>query len=119
MRPSKAVILFRTLFFSYLLSALLLLLLSFGMYKLNLSEKQAELAVFIVYGISCFAGGLIAGKSSGSRRFFWGFLSGASYFLLLLILSVLFQGGTLPELQHMTTVLAACLAGGILGGIVS
>ncbi len=119
MRPSVSGTLFRTLFFSYLISAVLLLVLAFALYKLNLSESQTGIAVYVIYALSCFTGGLIAGKTAGSRRFFWGLFSGTAYFLLLLILSVLFQKGTLPEFQQLGAVLSCCLAGGTLGGIIS
>lgn len=119
MRRSISGILFRVLFFSYLLSAVFLFILALTLYKLNLSESQTDISVYIIYALSCFVGGLIAGKSAGSRRFFWGVLSGVIYFLLLLILSILFQRGSLPESRQMMTVLACCLAGGTLGGIIS
>ena len=119
MRPSAPKILLRSLLISYLFSAVLLLILAFGLYRLKLPEKQIRTAVFLIYVIACFFGGLAAGKAAGSRRFLWGLLSGLCYFLLLFVLSWGINRGTLPDFSHIMTVLACCLAGGTLGGMLS
>lgn len=119
MRPSFSKILLRGLLIAYLTSGLLLLLLAFLLYKLNLSESQTGTASYILYLLSCILGGFVSGKVSASRRFFWGLLTGICYALLLLLLSILFHGGTFPELSQALTLMGICMAGGIFGGIIS
>lgn len=119
MRPSFCKILLRSLLISYLLSGIFLLLLSFARYKLNLSEPLTNAAIYIVYTLSCFAGGFFAGKMAGSRRFFWGLLVGICYALLLIILSLLLQGKNIPMLQKIPQLFGCCIGGGIIGGVLS
>ena len=87
MRTTK--ILTRSLLISYLLSALLLTLLAFGLYRLKLSPARVSAGIYGIYGISCFIGGMLAGKGLPNRRFFWGLLSGLLYFLVLALMSFL------------------------------
>lgn len=119
MNTSRPKALLRSLVVSYLLSGILLLALSFILYKLKLKEAQINTAVYAVYVIACFFGGLLAGKAVGSRRFLWGLISGILYFLVLLAASLIMQRGTSPELPRMLTTLACCAVGGTAGGMIS
>lgn len=47
---------------SYFLTMLMLLGLSFGLYKFDLSEKTVRIGILAVYIISTFAGGFAMGK---------------------------------------------------------
>ena len=75
--------LLRSLFLSYVLSALFLGVLAFALYKLRLRESLVNLLIFAVYFAACFAGGFFTGRRVKNRRFFWGLLSGMFYFLVL------------------------------------
>lgn len=119
MNPSKPKALLRCLIFSYLLSGILLLALSFALYKWKLKESQINMAVYVVYLIACLVGGILAGKAIRVRCFFWGLASGFLYFLLLIVLSWLMNHGAAPDLTRSLTVLSCCLAGGMLGGMIS
>lgn len=119
MKPSAPGILLGSLLISYLCSALFLLALAFGLYKLKLPENQVGTAVLAIYVAACFLGGLLAGKRADSRRFLWGLFTGLAYFLLLFLLSWATGKGALPEFSHTMTILACCLAGGTLGGMLS
>ncbi len=111
--------LLRSLLLSYLLSGILLLGMSFSLYKLKLKEDQINMAVYGVYAIACLAGGLMSGKALKTRRFFWGLLTGLLYFAVLAAASW-FTGGSLPpDISRMVTVLALCAGGGTLGGMIS
>lgn len=56
MNSSKTGALIRALLVSYMVSGLLLLALSFALYRLKLKEAQINQAVFAVYGIACLTG---------------------------------------------------------------
>ena len=66
---------------------LMLLGLSFGLYKFDLSEKTVRIGILAVYIISTFAGGFAMGKMGKTRKFLRGFMLGMLYFLLLLAIS--------------------------------
>ncbi len=117
MRTTK--ILTRSLLISYLLSALLLTLLAFGLYRLKLSPSRVSAGIYGIYGISCFIGGMLAGKGLPNRRFFWGLLSGLLYFLVLALMSFLLHKGLETDTKTLTLILAACAGCGTVGGMVS
>lgn len=109
----------RTLIISYLFSAVLLLVLTFLLYRFHLPEEQITVGIYAVYVLSCFLGGFLAGKAMKTRRFFWGMIVGLLYFTALFLMSSL-QNQSMPtELSHMLSVLSMCLASGMAGGMVS
>ena len=54
----------RALIATYILSGILLAILSFALFKFRLPENQVNLAVCAVYILSCFFGGMIAGNGT-------------------------------------------------------
>ncbi len=119
MTTSRPKALLRSLLVSYLLSAVLLLALSFAFYKLKCGEPQINLAVCAIYAAACLTGGFLSGKAVGSRRFFWGLLTGLLYFAVLAAASFATGNGMPADTSRMTTVLALCAAGGTIGGMLS
>lgn len=119
MGQSKPKALLRSLLLSYLLSGILLLAMSFALYKLKLKEAQINLAVYAVYAIACLAGGILSGKALQSRRFFWGLLTGLLYFAVLFAASWMMKRGMPFDTTRVITVLACCAAGGCVGGMIS
>lgn len=119
MGKSSMRILIRTIFIAYILTAILLLLLAFGLYQFHLSESQVGLGVNAVYVITCFIGGIIAGKSARMRRFLWGFASGAVYFLILLAVSFLIHKEIGADMQELALIFAMCAGSGTIGGMIS
>ncbi len=111
--------LLRSLIFSYVLSGILLLALSFALYKLKMKEAQINIAVYGVYILACLAGGLMAGKIIRQKRFFWGLLSGLLYFVVLLAVSWVLKQGNPLDITRMLTVMGCCAAGGTIGGMIS
>ena len=109
----------RSLLLSYTLSALLLALLAFALYRLRLEEGIVNLLIFAVYFAACAGGGLAAGKSMGKRRLFWGFLSGLLYFLVLFAGSRLLNQGVPLDLRRSSYVLGLCILGGTFGAVLS
>ncbi|MDO4329311.1 MAG: TIGR04086 family membrane protein [Lachnospiraceae bacterium] len=109
----------RSLFFSYLLSALLLTALAFGLFQLKLAPSRVAAGVYGIYAVSCFLGGLLAGKGLKSRKFFWGLLIGLLYFLLLALMSFLFNKGLRNDTAALTRVLGICAVSGTVGGMIS
>ena len=105
----------KALMLSYFLTMLMLLGLSFGLYKFDLSEKTVRIGILAVYIISTFAGGFAMGKT---RKFLMGFMLGMLYFLLLLAISAGIYRSVQGGMQMMIAWIL-CGAGGMLGGMVS
>ena len=59
----------RALIATYILSGILLMVLSFALFKFRLPENQVNLAVCAVYVLSCFFGVMSAGKTMITSRF--------------------------------------------------
>ena len=78
----------KSLLCAYIISGILLLLLAFLLYKLNLDEGKVAAGIIMIYVASTFLGGFIIGKLSGSRKFLWGLTCGILYFALLLLVSL-------------------------------
>lgn len=109
----------KSLLFSYILTAALLALLAFALYKLGLSEKTVSIAITVIYVAGTFFGGFVMGKKMGSRKFLWGLLMGTVYFLVLAVVSLCAGKGNIQMGSSFFTTLALCAGGGMLGGMVS
>ena len=105
----------RALIATYILSGILLVVLSFALFKFRLPENQVNLAVCAVYILSC----MIAGKTMRTRRFFWGLVLGSLYFLFLYLMSLAQKDGVTEDTKRLLSVLAMCTLSGMAGGMVS
>lgn len=109
----------KSLLFSYILTAALLAVLAFALYKLGLDEKTVSIAIIAIYVAGTFFAGFVMGKKMGSRRFLWGLLMGTVYFLVLAVVSLCVGKGNIEMGSSFFTTLALCAGGGMLGGMVS
>ncbi len=114
-----SIFLVKSLLFSYILTAALLLLLTFLVYRAGMTEKMVSLAIIAIYVMSTFFAGFITGKKMQSRKFLWGLLMGSIYYLVLLVLSVLCNHTPGGLENSMITTFILCAAGGMLGGMLS
>lgn len=113
------VFLLKSLLLSYILTAALLLLLAFFLYKPGLTESIVSIAIIGIYVLSTFFAGFITGKKMRTKKYIWGFLMGGAYFLVLLLIS-LFVNRSLGDFGNsFLTTLALCTGGGMMGGMVS
>ena len=78
-KGTKPLQMIKALFLAYAVTAVLLLLLAFLLYKLQLGESQVNLGIMIIYIVSCLAGGFYMGRKGKMRRFLWGMGLGAGY----------------------------------------
>ncbi len=116
---SRLISFLRTAFITYVLSALLLLIFAFIMYKCKLQESQMKIGVYAIYTISCLVGGFFMGKITRQKRFFFGLLFGVLYFLFLVILSLIVNQSFIQGMSHALMILAFCSLGGMIGGMIS
>lgn len=115
----KMVYILKGVLFSYLMTAVLLLLMAVGLYFVGMSEKMVHLLIIAVYVLSTFMAGFMLGKKIQSRKFLWGLLVGAAYFLVLVVVSLVANGTTQGLSDAFATTMILCTAGGMLGGMLS
>ena len=108
-----------TLLIMYVITGAALLVLALLLYKMQLSENAVSIGIMIIYVSSGLLGGFIAGKRLKTRRFLWGVLMGAVYFLVLFAGSVIMNRGISSDALHIMTTLVMCMAAGMIGGMLS
>lgn len=103
---------------AYIVTAVILFLLAFLLFKLSLSEQIVSAGIIITYALSCFLAGFLAGKRMKQKRFLWGLIMGIGYFLVLLILSIAVNK-SFGAASDIVTTFILCAGGGMLGGMLS
>lgn len=119
LKKSKVFYVIRALLFSYILTIIILLILSLLVYKVDISSGIIRIGIILSYILSTFLGGLIMGKNVGEKKYLWGMGLGILYFLLILAISIVLNKNNFSGSASMITVLAMCTMGGTLGGMVS
>ena len=107
----------KALLVSYLLTGGLLLLLARLLYRFRLDEGKIQIGIILIYIVSCFAGGFLAGKMMKSRKFLWGVLLGLLYFLIMTLVSLAVNRGLQDGTTSYFTTFLLCMGGGMLGGM--
>lgn len=107
----------KALLVSYLLTGGLLLLLAGLLYRFRLDEGKIQIGIILIYIVSCFAGGFLAGKMMKSRKFLWGVLLGLLYFLIMTLVSLAVNRGLQDGTTSYFTTFFLCMGGGMLGGM--
>ncbi len=115
----KAVFVIKCMLGAYLLTAGLLLLLAFMLYRFGLSEKVVSVCIIAIYILVTFSAGLLAGKREGKRKYLWGLVMGALYFGILVAVSLAVNKGLEDVAGNMMTVFFLCAGSGMLGGMIS
>ena len=115
----KAVSILKKLLFAYIVTAVLLMILSFALYKMQLQEGTVRIGIVVIYAVSCFLAGFITGKTEVKRQFLWGLLIGVLYFVVLLIITLLVMHSVQDILGKGLTTFLVCAGSGMLGGMLS
>lgn len=107
------------LLFSAILLTALIFFLAFLMYKTQWTDSTMSTLVIVIYCLSAFIGSFYFAKHTSKRRFLWGLLFGAIFFLLYIavVLSLTFSSGF--SIQRLFTFFAFSLVAGVLGGMFS
>ena len=116
---TKVMWILKSLLASYIVTGILLLGLTFLVYRFEWDEQIVIGILVSVYVISTFTGGLILGKLMKNKKYLWGLFVGGVYFLLLTLISYgVYRDFSTNGLNVMTTLLL-CVGGGMLGGMVA
>lgn len=109
----------KSLLASYIVTGILLLALTFFMYKFELNEKIVSAAIVGIYVVSTLIGGMIIGKLTKSKRYLWGMVLGIIYFVLLLLITLGVYRTLNGDSVSIVTSLILCAGGGMTGGMIS
>lgn len=103
----------------YIVTGILLLLLAFLMYRMDLSEPVTNGAIIAIYIISGFIGGSLMGKKVGVKKYLWGFLIGALYYGVLFLVGLLLHQSVDVDAVHLISTMVLCLLSATAGGMLS
>jgi len=106
----KVLNMLKTMVISYLITGIMLIILSFGLYKMGLSEFQVSAGIIVTYAL--FAGGYIIAKKEKTRRLMWGIGFGILYFVVLFAISLLI-GNDIDNSSAIRSVIICVCAGAI------
>ncbi len=109
----------KALLCAYIMTGILLLILTFLLYKAGLSEENINAGIILTYVISTFSGGFVIGKLIGVKKFLWGLLLGVLYFVLLMLISLGIYHSLQSDVVNLVTTFLLCAGGGMLGGMIS
>lgn len=118
-KSEKVMWVLKSLLASYIVTGLLLLLLTFLLYQFDLDEQKVTAGIIVTYVVSTFVGGFIIGKLTRTKKFIWGLIIGVVYFLLLFLISLGVYREFNSNGMNMITTILLCLGGGMLGGMLS
>lgn len=118
-RETKMVWMLKSLLFSYVVTGMLLALLTVLLYKFELDEQLVSAAIVAIYVLATMAGGLVIGKLVKVRRFLWGLGLGAAYFALLMLITLGVYHTLNGNAVNMITAFILCSGGGMIGGMIS
>lgn len=109
----------KCLLISYIITGVMLLVLAFLLYQFSLPKQVIGVGVIIIYIVSAFMGGLLLGKSMKVKKYLWGLALGSGYFLILLIISLIANGGFQNFSGDFFLTMILCGGSGMLGGMLS
>lgn len=109
----------KALLCAYIMTGILLLILTLLLYKAGLSEENINAGIILTYVISTFSGGFVIGKLIGVKKFLWGLLLGVLYFVLLMLISLGIYHSLQSDVVNLATTFLLCAGGGMLGGMIS
>ncbi len=118
-KDSKVMWILKALLVSYIITGILLLILTFLMYKIELNEKAVAAAIIAVYLVSTLIGGIIIGKLARIKRYLWGMGLGVLYFGLLLLVTLGVYRTLNGDAANLLTTFILCAGGGMAGGMLS
>ncbi len=118
-KSSKAIVIVKALLVSYILTAILLLILALITYKIDPPSAVISVGIVLTYIVSCFVGGFLLGTAKKEKRYLWGLAMGVVYFLIILIVSIIFSKDIFGEVGSTIAVFLICGLSGMVGGMVS
>ena len=118
-KDSKVMWVLKALLASYIVTGILLLLLTMALYKMELNEKMVSAAIVAIYVMATLIEGILIGKMAKVKRFIWGLGLGIAYFALLLLITLGVYHTLNGDGANLVTTFILCAGGGMVGGMIS
>ena len=118
-KDSKVMWVLKSLLASYIVTGIMLLVLTVLLYKMDLNEKAVSARIVAIYVMATLIGGIIIGKLARVRRFVWGLGLGIGYFALLLLITLGVYHTLNGNGANLITTFILCAGGGMVGGMIS
>ncbi|GMQ57863.1 hypothetical protein AN1V17_22580 [Vallitalea sediminicola] len=106
----------KAIMIGYIITILCVLLLSFIVYKYDLSNSQINIGRIVIIILATIIMGLLTGRSIGKNKWMYGAIAGVIYFVIFVIASVIINknsgisGGAI-------SLFFMCVGSGTLGGM--
>lgn len=101
------------------ITAALLLLTAFFMYKTDMSTVALGILLVVCYIFPNFISGWKMGKRAEKRQFLWGLFMGIGYFLILFFVSFLGNDYFVEDVKKLILIFFLCAGSGMFGGMLS
>ena len=108
---------FKGFLVSFVLTALLLVVVAFVLYQTKASVEHMGGAILLVYAIASFVGGMIFSAQKDSRHYLMGGLFCLAYFIIIYGVSAVWNKSISAMFPAMLTTLLVCILAGMLGGM--
>ncbi len=102
---------------AFLLSAIILILLAFLLYRFDVTESVVRGGIVADYVFSCFIGGMVVSKRQKGKRYLWGILAGVLYYVIILVVSMIVNQKIFVNIPGVVSTGVLCILGGMLGGM--
>ncbi len=114
----KVVKMVQSITVAYVLTAVMLLVLSFIMYKCKVSMTGANSGILATYVLSCLIGGFIFSGCLMQKKYLGGILLGVVYFAIAYVVSAVWNQSIASQMPGMLTAFLICVLSGMLGGMI-
>lgn len=108
----------KALLWSYILTVIMILLLSLVMYKIKFDENQCYAGILIIYAMACCAGGMVYLKLTEWKRIPAGIFFALAYIVVLTIISVIVNKAMCTDMATFVKSAGACVSGALLGTMI-
>lgn len=115
----KVIQVLKVLVASYIVTGLVLVFLTILLYHFEVKEGIITAGVIVAYLLSGFFGGFLIGKKQKEKKYLWGALVGAAYFIVLAAVSLAVYRKIQGDISNFFTTMALCVGSGMLGGMIS
>lgn len=115
---AKVVKMVKSVVAAYVITAVVLLVLSFIMYRCKISMTGANSGILLTYVLSCLVGGFLFSGCLAQKRYLGGGLLGVVYFLVAYVVSAVWNQSMADQMPGMLTAFLICIFSGMLGGMI-
>lgn len=109
----------KALIAGYILTLVMLLILTYVIKKFTLDEKTVNSIIGAVYLVGSFLGGMLAAWMAGRRRLVAGMVYGGLYMVILIIISSVMMKAPVYDTSSMVVKVLTGMVSGAIGGFFS